>query len=315
MQFSGAAIGGLLVRATLPESLLVAGDNAGDAATFRVQGLLTGESVLRTFVWEILCTALVVFVYFATAVDRHNLVYSRNFFPLAVGLAVAAGELACGPCVGISMNPARAVAAAVAYWDVTQLWIYVAAGVMGGILGSLLHLRLFLGDSLAPMLSSGSVFEGVRMERRELQDSNFIMYVVIDEVRRDSQEPRLFNWGGRVVYPEMSSSTCAVRGVLSLDGRLLSWTESGGHFDEAVSHGCMPDTGHIAGIQSHSNGLPLANFRLSLLGRRAASRIIASLGPQAPTVVPDEVGFYGDVEEPNVPPPPPNTTRAHHSLV
>lgn len=101
--------------------------------------------------------------------DRHNLVYTRNFFPLAVGLSVTAGTLACGPIVGACMNPARALAAAIAYWDVTRLWLYLAAGTMGGILGAGIHVRLFLGDPTAPMLSSGSVFEGVRMERTGFQ--------------------------------------------------------------------------------------------------------------------------------------------------
>lgn len=102
----------------------------------------------------------------------------------------------------------------------------------------------------------------------------------MDEVKRVQGDAKMFTWGGRVCYPELGSATCAVKGKLSLDGRAMTWEESGGHFNMASTQAYMPDTGHIVGIQSHVNGSPLANLRMTLLGRNAARRIVASLGQQ-----------------------------------
>ena len=67
---------------------------------------------LSTFIWEFIITAFVVYVVFATQVDkqtRHDFKISlpAPFAPLAVGLAVAVGAFASVPYTGGAMNPLR----------------------------------------------------------------------------------------------------------------------------------------------------------------------------------------------------------------
>ena len=65
----------------------------------------------QVFLLEFICTFVLVYVIFATAVDRKGA--AANAAPLAIGLAVVACLFAEGPFTGGSMNPARSLGAAV----------------------------------------------------------------------------------------------------------------------------------------------------------------------------------------------------------
>ena len=64
---------------------------------------------------------------------------------LPVGLTVAAGALAGMAFTGGAMNPARALASAVAALDVSTLWMYAAGPLAGGAAAGLVG-RLFLPE-------------------------------------------------------------------------------------------------------------------------------------------------------------------------
>jgi len=61
--------------------------------------------------------------------------------PVAIGLAVAAVALAGAPYTGAALNPARALASAVATLDFSTLWMYatgpLAGAAVAGLLGRL----------------------------------------------------------------------------------------------------------------------------------------------------------------------------------
>ena len=70
----------------------------------------------------------------------------QNAAPLAIGLAVVAGVFAEGPFSGGSMNPARSIGAAVAFWNFKHLLIYIIATVTGGCAAGITYDKLFLED-------------------------------------------------------------------------------------------------------------------------------------------------------------------------
>ncbi len=65
--------------------------------------------------------------------------------PLPVGLAVVAAALAGLPFTGAAMNPARALASALAMLDFSTLWMYAAGPLAGAAVAGLVA-RLFLVD-------------------------------------------------------------------------------------------------------------------------------------------------------------------------
>lgn len=65
--------------------------------------------------------------------------------PLPIGLAVVAAALSGLPFTGAAMNPARALASAVAMLDFATLWMYAAGPLAGGAVAGLVA-RVFLVD-------------------------------------------------------------------------------------------------------------------------------------------------------------------------
>lgn len=68
---------------------------------------------------------------------------------LAIGLCLCLIHLATIPVSNCSVNPARSIATAVVAmvngtsWPISQLWVFLAAPVAGGVLGGLTYLSIF----------------------------------------------------------------------------------------------------------------------------------------------------------------------------
>ena len=118
-QLLGACAGAAVLRLALPPSYL--------ETPFITAGSLTAAHPVQVFLLEFTCTFVLVYVIFATAVDKAGA--AKNAAPLCIGLAVVAGVFAEGPFSGGSMNPARSVGAAVAFWNFKHLLIYLFATV------------------------------------------------------------------------------------------------------------------------------------------------------------------------------------------
>jgi glycerol uptake facilitator-like aquaporin len=76
----------------------------------------------------------------------HDLTLSRiakQYSALAVGLVYAVGIYCEGPYTGGSMNPARTLAAAVAFWDFTGMWISLVFLHGGAIVGAFVYKNSF----------------------------------------------------------------------------------------------------------------------------------------------------------------------------
>ena len=92
------------------------------------------------FVMEILLTTILMLVIMACAVG-HQL--SAFFAGLTIGATVALCALFGGPLTGASMNPARSLGPAVVSGDVSVLWLYCAAPVLGALLAVFLYRLLW----------------------------------------------------------------------------------------------------------------------------------------------------------------------------
>ena len=88
------------------------------------------------FVYEIVLTAFLMFVIVAVATDTRAVGAAAA---IAIGGTVALDALFGGPVTGASMNPARSFGPALAAWEWTDFWLYVAGPVAGAALGALAY--------------------------------------------------------------------------------------------------------------------------------------------------------------------------------
>ncbi|MBX3110441.1 MAG: aquaporin [Fimbriimonadaceae bacterium] len=97
----------------------------------------------QSFVMEVLITAALLVVVMAVATDRR---VAAPTPALAIGLAVVVGIMVAGPLSGGSMNPARSFGPAVVAGGapLANVWLYLVAPVVGGVLGAWVYERLRL---------------------------------------------------------------------------------------------------------------------------------------------------------------------------
>jgi MIP family channel proteins len=85
------------------------------------------------FVYEVLLTGLLMFVIISVATDTRAV---GSAAALAIGGTVALDAAFGGPVTGASMNPARSIGPALASGVTTDLWIYIAAPIVGATVGA-----------------------------------------------------------------------------------------------------------------------------------------------------------------------------------
>ena len=87
---------------------------------------------LQSFVLEVILTAMLMFVILAVSSGAKE---KGLMAGIAVGGVIGLEALFAGPICGASMNPARSLAPAVVSGNLTHLWIYLAAPVIGAAIG------------------------------------------------------------------------------------------------------------------------------------------------------------------------------------
>ena len=126
-QCAGALAAAATLRTLYPEATTL-------GATLPIGG------VGPAFAMEVLLTTILMLVIMACAVG-HQL--SAFFAGLTIGATVALCALFGGPLTGASMNPARSLGPAVVSGDVSVLWLYCAAPVLGALLAVFLYRLLW----------------------------------------------------------------------------------------------------------------------------------------------------------------------------
>jgi len=122
-QLAGAVVAALALRASL-------GDIADVGAT------APSGSVAQSFVWEVLLTATLLLVVMAVATDTRAV---GEAAAIAIGGTIALASLVGGPVSGASLNPARSLGPALASGELTSLWVYLAAPLVGAAVGTLVY--------------------------------------------------------------------------------------------------------------------------------------------------------------------------------
>ncbi|HVR29920.1 MAG TPA: aquaporin, partial [Thermoanaerobaculia bacterium] len=120
--------------------LVLGGPESGLGATLLARGLPIGESTLDVtpaagFLLETILTFFLVNTIFNAAVSGR----AGNHAGLAIGLTLVFCILMGGPLTGASLNPARTLGPALVTGDFSDLWVYIAGPIAGGILAALLY--------------------------------------------------------------------------------------------------------------------------------------------------------------------------------
>jgi MIP family channel proteins len=88
------------------------------------------------FAYEAVLTAFLMFVIMAVATDTRALGAGAA---IAIGGTVGLDALFGGPITGASMNPARSIGPALVAGELDDLWLYVAAPLVGATIGALAY--------------------------------------------------------------------------------------------------------------------------------------------------------------------------------
>lgn len=119
-QLAGAVFASLLLSQMFPE-------HTGLGAT------IPAGTAMQSFVLETVLTFILMFVILCTATGAKE---KGIMAGAAIGGTVALEAMFAGPISGASMNPARSFGPAFASASYTDLWIYLAAPVLGAILAT-----------------------------------------------------------------------------------------------------------------------------------------------------------------------------------
>ena len=89
-------------------------------------------AAMQSFVLELILTALLMFVVLNVSQGAREKGITAG---IAVGAVIGLEALFAGPISGASMNPARSLGPALVSTNLHDLWIYLAAPVLGSIVG------------------------------------------------------------------------------------------------------------------------------------------------------------------------------------
>jgi MIP family channel proteins len=117
-QLVGAFAASGLLRVMFPEH-----DNLG--------ATLPAGPWLQSFVFEIVLTFMLMFVILNVSTGARE---KGIMAGAAIGSVVALEAMFAGPICGASMNPARSIAPAVVSGELSYLWVYLVAPVVGALL-------------------------------------------------------------------------------------------------------------------------------------------------------------------------------------
>jgi aquaporin NIP len=124
----GAQLAGALVAAAVLRGSL--GDVADVGATF------PSGSDRQSFLWEIVLTAILMFVIMAVATDTRAV---GEAAAIAVGGTIGLDAMFGGPISGASMNPMRSAGPAIVAGNLHSLWVYLVAPPIGAAIGALAY--------------------------------------------------------------------------------------------------------------------------------------------------------------------------------
>jgi MIP family channel proteins len=101
-----------------------------------VGATLPSSSQAQSFLWEVVLSAILMFVIMAVATDTRAV---GEAAAIAIGGTIGLDAMFGGPISGASMNPMRSMGPAFVSGDVHALWVYIVAPLIGTSIGALLY--------------------------------------------------------------------------------------------------------------------------------------------------------------------------------
>ena len=125
LPYIAAQITGAFIATTLLKLLFPTNINLG--------ATIPAGSNLQSFVLEIILTFILMLVILFTSQGSKE---TGTMAGLAIGGTVLLEAMFAGPICGASMNPARSLSPAIVSGNITTLWIYLTAPVLGAIIAT-----------------------------------------------------------------------------------------------------------------------------------------------------------------------------------
>jgi len=122
-QIIGAIAAGVVVLLTVNQAAVTAGITKPG----------TGVTDFGALIIEVVLTA--GFIAVILAATKH----ATSLAALAIPLTLVAIHFASATLSGASVNPARSIGSALVGGDISQLWIYILAPVIGGVFGAVIY--------------------------------------------------------------------------------------------------------------------------------------------------------------------------------
>jgi aquaporin Z len=149
-QFAGGIAGALILWGTFSTSPLYSRKTTGLGTDGYGDKSLIHIGVGGAFIFEIILTAIFVFVVLRVTSATANPATAA----IAIGLSLTVVHLVGIPVTGTSVNPARSLGPAliVGGTALSQVWLFIVAPLIGGVLAALLHELLYREEDagLAP---------------------------------------------------------------------------------------------------------------------------------------------------------------------
>ena len=114
-QCAGALLASATLRLLFPDNVLLGGTQPAGP-------------VYQSFVLEFILTALLMFVILNVSTGAKEKGITAG---IAVGAVIALEAMFAGPICGASMNPARSLAPAIVSGHLENIWVYLAAPLLG----------------------------------------------------------------------------------------------------------------------------------------------------------------------------------------
>lgn len=130
-QLAGASFGGFMLKVLFPVAMAV---NLGTC------DLGAGVTTMQAILMEVIVTFLLVFVVYATVIDKRA---TPALAGLAIGLVVLFGVMIGGTISGGSMNPARVFGPALASGHFDNHYVWWLGPIAGGVLAGLVYENFF----------------------------------------------------------------------------------------------------------------------------------------------------------------------------
>ena len=145
-QFAGGIVGALALWGTFTTSPLYHRTITGLGADGYGKQSMIRIGVGGAFIFEVILTAIFVFIVLRVTSATANAATAA----IAIGLTLTVVHLVGIPVTGTSVNPARSLGPALVVGGtaLSQVWLFIVAPLVGGVLAAVLHRSLYREEGI-----------------------------------------------------------------------------------------------------------------------------------------------------------------------